>query len=87
VAPIDGVSRGHAAVAEVATGGHSFTAIGAKGLMEFGYASGTSLRTIADLEPLLDDPELGADVVLAGDWNIGTCVADPRSAELRSRGA
>lgn len=50
----------------------SFTAISAYGLMEFGYASGTLLRTIADLEPLLDDPTLGDNVVLAGDWNIGT---------------
>jgi exonuclease III len=40
--------------------------------MEFGYASGTMLRTLADLEPLLDDPELGESVLLAGDWNIGT---------------
>ena len=40
--------------------------------MEFGYASGTLLRTIADLEPVFDDPELNQNILLAGDWNIGT---------------
>ncbi len=40
--------------------------------MDFGYASGTILRLLADLEPLLDDPVLGASVILTGDWNIGT---------------
>ncbi len=72
LAPLDCVSRGHVAVARVEAPAVSFTAISAYGLMEFGYASGTLLRTIADLEPLLDDPTLGDNVVLAGDWNIGT---------------
>lgn len=31
------------------------TLISAYGLLEFGFASGTMLRTLADLEPLLDD--------------------------------
>ncbi len=40
--------------------------------MEFGYASGSLLRILADLEPLFDDPQLGQNLILAGDWNIGT---------------
>lgn len=72
LAPLDCVSRGHVAVARVEAPGLSFTAISPYGLIEFGYASGTLLRTIADLEPLLDDPTLGDNVVIAGDWNIGT---------------
>jgi endonuclease/exonuclease/phosphatase family metal-dependent hydrolase len=72
LAPLDCVSRGHVAIARVQARERSFTAISAYGLMEFGYASGTLLRTLADLEPLLDDPELGDSVILAGDWNIGT---------------
>lgn len=71
LAPLECVSRGHVAVARVEAPGLVFTAISAYGLMEFGYASGTLLRTIADLEPLLDDPVLGDNVVIAGDWNIG----------------
>lgn len=72
LAPLDCVSRGHVAVARVEAPGLFFTAISAYGLMEFGYASGTMLRTIADLEPLLDDSSLGDNVLIAGDWNIGT---------------
>jgi exonuclease III len=72
LAPIDSVSRGHVAIGLVEAAEHRFTAISAYGLMEFGYASGTILRVLADLEPLFDDPVLGASVVLAGDWNIGT---------------
>ncbi len=72
VAPIDCVSRGHVAIAKAELPGWQATVISTYGLMEFGYASGTMLRTLADLEPLLDDPELGRSVLLAGDWNIGT---------------
>ena len=72
LAPLDCVSRGHVAIARVDSAGLQFTAISAYGLMEYGYASGTLLRTIADLEPLLDDPALGDNVLIAGDWNIGT---------------
>jgi endonuclease/exonuclease/phosphatase family metal-dependent hydrolase len=72
VAPLDCVSRGHVSVALVTVAGEQFTVVSAYGLMEFGYASGSLLRTLADLEPLFDDPELGARVLLAGDWNIGT---------------
>lgn len=72
LAPIDAVSRGHVAIGVVVTPEQTFTAISAYGLMEFGYASGTMLRLLADLEPLFDDPVLGTSVVLAGDWNIGT---------------
>ena len=55
-APIDAVSRGHVVVALVETPDQRFTAISAYGLMEFGYACGTLLRLLADLEPLFDDP-------------------------------
>ena len=48
------------------------TLVSAYGLMEFDYASGTLLRTLADLEPLLDDPILCANVLIAGDWNVGS---------------
>lgn len=77
LAPIDSVSRGHVAIGLVETAEQSFTAISAYGLMEFGYASGTILRVLADLEPLLDDPLLGSSVILAGDWNIGTWWSGP----------
>jgi len=72
VAPLDGVGRGHVAIAKVELDGYRFTAISAYGLTEFGYASGTLLRTIADLEPVFDDPDLNQNILLAGDWNIGT---------------
>jgi len=72
VAPLDAVSRGHVAVAYAEFSDHRLTVISAYGMIEFGYASGTLLRMIADLEPLFDDPKLGENVLLAGDWNIGT---------------
>jgi hypothetical protein len=64
-----------------------FTAISAYGLMEFGYASGTLLRTLADLEPLLDDPRLGDNVLIAGDWNIGTWWSGEQDAKYARREA
>lgn len=72
VAPIDAVTRGHLAIATVEVAGSSVTMASAYGLMEFGYASGSLLRILADMEPLLDDPHLGQNLILAGDWNIGT---------------
>jgi hypothetical protein len=72
LAPIDAVGRGHVAIAVAELPELTLTVISAYGLMEFGYASGTLLRTLADLEPLLDDPGLGTNVLLGGDWNIGT---------------
>lgn len=85
LAPLECVSRGHVAIARVEAVGLSFTAISAYGLMEFGYASGTLLRTIADLEPLLDDPVLGDDVIIAGDWNIGTWWTGAEDAKYARR--
>jgi endonuclease/exonuclease/phosphatase family metal-dependent hydrolase len=73
VAPLDCVSRGHVAIATADLDGTRVTLISAYGLIEFGYAAGTMLRTIADLEPLFDDPDLGRNVILAGDFNVGTC--------------
>src|SRR5947209_15052290 len=87
LAPLDCVSRGHVAVARVEAAGLRFTAVSAYGLMEFGYASGTLLRTIADLEPLLDDPQRGDGVLLAGDWNVGTWWSAEEDAKYASREA
>ena len=85
LAPLECVSRGHVTVARVKATGLSLTAISAYGLMEFGYASGTLLRTIADLEPLLDDPVLGDNVLIAGDWNIGTWWTGEEDAKYARR--
>jgi len=85
LAPLECVSRGHVAIARVEAADVQFTAISAYGLMEFGYASGTLLRTIADLEPLLDDAGLGDNVLLAGDWNIGTWWSDKEDAKYVQR--
>lgn len=85
LAPLDCVSRGHVAIARVESSDLRFTAISAYGLMEFGYASGTLLRTIADLEPLLDDPSLGDHVLIAGDWNIGTWWSGNEDAKYAKR--
>ncbi len=71
-APLECVSVGRAAVAQAETPVGSLTLVSMYGLMEFGYASGNVLRTIADLEPVLDSTSLPSDLVLAGDWNIGT---------------
>jgi hypothetical protein len=87
LAPLDCVSRGHVAIGRVEAGSLGFTAISAYGLMEFGYASGTLLRTIADLEPLLDDPQLGDLVLIAGDWNIGTWWNGDQHAKYAQREA
>jgi hypothetical protein len=87
LAPIDAVSRGHVAIARVKLGELEFTAISAYGLIEFGYSSGTMLRTIADLEPLFDDPQLGDNVLLAGDWNIGTWWTGSDAKYARREGA
>jgi endonuclease/exonuclease/phosphatase family metal-dependent hydrolase len=72
VAPLDCVSRGHVAIAVATLLSGPVTLVSAYGLIEFGYASGTLLRVVADLEPLLDDPALGQRLIIAGDWNIGT---------------
>lgn len=87
LAPIDAVSRGHVAIARVKLDELEFTAISAYGLIEFGYSSGTMLRTIADLEPLFDDKLLGDNVLLAGDWNIGTWWTGSDSKYARREGA
>jgi len=75
------------AIARAEFPGHSLTAVSAYGLMEFGYASGTLPPTIADLEPLFDDPDLGDNVLLAGDWNIGTWWSGEDSKYARREGA
>lgn len=71
-APLDSVDRGHVAIARAHLPEGDVTIVSAYGLIEFGFASGTMLRTLADLEPLLEDPSLGDNVLLGGDWNIGT---------------
>lgn len=71
-APLECVSLGRAAVAQAETPVGALTLVSMYGLMEFGYASGNVLRTIADLEPVLDSAALPSDLLLAGDWNIGT---------------
>lgn len=87
LAPIDAVSRGHVAIARIKLGELEFTAISAYGLIEFGYSSGTMLRIVADLEPLFDDPQLGDQVILAGDWNIGTWWTERDAKYARREGA
>ena len=72
LAPLDFVSRGHVAISSANLPGGPVILVSAYGLMEFDYASGTLLRTLADLEPLLDDPILGVNVLIAGDWNVGS---------------
>ena len=75
------------AIARVKIGDLQFTAVSAYGLLEFGYSSGTRLRTIADLEPVFDVSELGDKVLLAGDWNIGTWWTDHDAKYARREGA
>jgi hypothetical protein len=72
VSPIGAVTCGHLAIATVEVCGSPVTLASAYGLVEFAYASGSLLRILADLEPLLDDPDLGRNRILAGDWNMGT---------------
>lgn len=79
-APLLRTSPGTVAIARVDLGSISVTAVSIYGLIEHGYASGTLMRVLADLEPLLDDPRYSDHVVIAGDLNIGTqwCGADLR---------
>jgi endonuclease/exonuclease/phosphatase family metal-dependent hydrolase len=72
LAPLACTGSGHASAALARTPVGDLTLISAYGLIEFGYASGTLLRMIADLEPLFDDPVHGSNLLIAGDWNIGT---------------
>ncbi len=87
VARLECVSRGHVAVAVVDLPDLRLTVVSAYGLIEFGYAAGTMLRTIADLEPLFDDPDHGQNVLLAGDWNIGTWWTGNDAKYARREGA
>lgn len=48
------------------------TLISVYGVIERGYATTTMHRILSDLEPLFDDPRYGDDVILGGDFNVGT---------------
>ena len=71
-APLSCVSDGHVASAVAQTPAGPLSLISAYGLIQHGYAAGTMMRTLADIEPIFDDPDLGRNLILAGDWNIGT---------------
>jgi hypothetical protein len=71
-APLACVETGHVAVARAFTPVGDLTLVSAYGTIEFGYAAGTLLRALADLEPIFDDPVRGIDLLIAGDWNVGT---------------
>lgn len=87
MAPLECVRVGRAAVALAETPVGRITLVSMYGLMEFGYASGSILRTVADLEPVLDSGALPPDLLLAGDWNIGTWWSGSDNKYARREGA
>jgi hypothetical protein len=72
--PLEAVRRGHMAVAVTSLAGQPVTLVSLYGVIEFGYSSGTILRAIADLEPLLDDPTLGNNGVASNATFVNNAI-------------
>ena len=69
--------------ATVRVGSESITCVSLYGLIEE-LTDASMHRSLSDISPLLSDPNHNRTVLLGGDFNIGTGLADP-SARERSR--